>query len=482
MLLHQRLDARAAVGPTRPAIIFEDRTISYAELVAGGRAAAAMLADNGLGRGDVVAWLGSNQPFIIELFYACSLTGSVLLPLNTRQKPAEHRLLLDHAQAALLAVEPAMAASAQDALPGATALWVGDGHDLTGEWAGAEPSDVDAELLLVYTSGTTGSPKGVVHTQRSVATTLANGIESQHITAADVMMSFLPLFHVGGLNIQTLPTLAQGGTVVLHRRFDPAQVVADIERFGGTIAVCVPATIQPLLDHPSWATADLGSMRGISAGSSIIPPWMLHALNDRGIPAGQVYGSTETGPTCVVLGADEADRVGSAGRAAPHSEIRIIEGELQVRGDHLFTHYRNNPEATAAAFDDGWFRTGDVARLDDDGLVWIEGRVDDLIISGGENVDPVEVEEALGDAPGVREVAVVAGDDERWGQVPVAFVVAAGGEPNLADLRSHGEATLARYKLPAKLVVVEELPRTALGKVRKFELRTQLAELPNEGS
>lgn len=475
-LLHQRLEAQATRTPTAVAVHFEDAAITYADFVARSRAAATFLARCGVQAGEVVGWLGSNQPFMLELLHACSRLGLLLVPLNTRLTAAEHRAQLEHAEAALLIVDQAL--PTDDAL-GASRLEVADRSGLPAslDWpdvGGDEPTEA-TELLLVYTSGTTGSPKGVVHTQRSVAFTLANGIETQQITADDITLSFLPLFHVGGLNIQTLPTLVQGGTVVLHRSFDPTHVLADAERFGATTSLMVPATIGALLDHPTWTSADLSTLRRVQTGSSVVPTSMLIALNDRGLAAGQVYGSTETGPTSVVLSSDESQHVGAAGRAAPHTETRIVDGELQVRGPNLFSHYRSDPDATAAAFDDGWFRTGDLAHVDELGLIYIEGRADDVIISGGENIDPVEVEQALADAPGVAEVAVVAGPDDRWGQVPVAVVVADADEtPTLEGLRAHAELRLARYKLPTRLVVVDELPRTALGKVKKYALRAEL--------
>ena len=482
-MIHARFDAQAAATPDATAIWFEDEPITYHALSEWSTQLAGWLTDTcGIDAGDRVAWLGGNDPVMLALLFACSRTGAVLVPLNSRLTVAEHQHQLAHCGASVAIAQPAFAEHLADAAP-ASCRTVGpptaeeldrvalDDHALP-----PSASDEDAAVLLVYTSGTTGSPKGAVHTNASLRLTIDNGIESQGLTSNDISLILLPLFHVGGLNIQTLPILMIGGTVVLHAAFDPGRFLSDVERYGVTTSLLVPATIRAVIDHPRWPDADMSSIRGIQTGSSVVPPSLLRALNERDMPAGQVYGSTETGPTCVVLPWEEAEHVGAAGRAAPHSEMRIVDNELQIKGGHLFTHYWDNPEATAEAFDGDWYRTGDLAHLDEHGYVRIDGRVDDKIISGGENIDPVEIEEVLLTAAGVADVAIVAGPDDTWGQVPVAFVVASGEPPTLDALRAHGEATLARFKLPAAMHLVDELPRTALGKVQKFDLRARLTD------
>ena len=476
-MMHERFDAQAASSPDAIAIWFEDEPISYTALREWSQQLAGWLRDTcGTSAGDRVAWLGGNDPFMLALLFACSRTGTVLVPLNSRLTAAEHAHQLQHCGAELGVAQRSFLDHLESAAPASCQVVAAPDRDaLAALTIHAEDDAVDdqAPLLLVYTSGTTGSPKGAVHTSRSLALTIDNGIESQGLNSDDISLILLPLFHVGGLNIQTLPILCIGGTVVLHAAFDPGRFLSDVERYGVTTSLLVPATIRAVIDHPAWPTADMSSIRGIQTGSSVVPPSLLRALNERAMPAGQVYGSTETGPTCVVLPWEEAEHVGAAGSPAPHSEIRIVDNELQIKGEHLFTHYWDNPGATAEAFDGDWYRTGDLAHFDEHGYVRIDGRVDDKIISGGENIDPVEIEEALLDVPGVGDIAIVAGPDDTWGQVPVAFVVAT-GEPTLDELRSHGEATLARFKLPAALHLVDELPRTALGKVKKFDLRARL--------
>lgn len=471
--------------PDHPAIVFDDRTLTYSELDARIVEVTQALLTQGIRPGDRLVYLGPNAPEFICSFAACLRVGAAFVPLNGRLTVDEHRYQTGNCTPAIAVADPASVDHLQTACPPDTIVLSTEELEAATSHNDSElppvPSD-DADALLVYTSGTTGRPKGAVHTHRSFHYTILNGVACQDLTAADVAMSFLPLFHVGGLNIQTLPTLYAGGTVVLHDRFDPTRALNDIAKHRVTVSTFVPATIRAIIAEPDFSTADLSSVRGIVTGSSIVPDDLLGAFEARGLNPGQVYGSTETGPTSVVLRFDDSSQIGSAGRPALHSEARVESGELQIRGPHLFDRYWQNGEATAAAFDGDWYRTGDLAHVDNDGWIWIDGRVDDAIISGGENIDPEEVEAVLAEHPAVSDVAVVAGPSPQWGQTPVAFVVAKdNAKPNLADLRAHAEERLARFKLPTDLRVVDELPKTALGKVQKFELRAQLTSLPDQG-
>ncbi|MCP3992085.1 MAG: long-chain fatty acid--CoA ligase [Actinomycetia bacterium] len=477
------LEHQAGQRPDHPAIIFGDETLSYRQLAAAVAAAERWLAGNGVEPGDRVAWLGDNDPAMLQLLLASTRLGAIFVPLNSRLTVAEHAYQLGHCEPRLAVTQPHYRAHLEQAAPGSTVIEVapsfpalghGSGHPSAGAWSpgpgGHDPA------LLVYTSGTTGKPKGAIHSHGGLNHTIDNGVVDQELRADDVGLAILPLFHVGGLNIQVLPLLSVGATVVLHDRFDPGRVLADIEHHQVTISLFVPATIRAVLNHPAWPGAELGSLRGVMCGSSIIPHSLLAGFAEAGIKAGQVYGSTETGPTSLVLRLDEAHRTGSCGRPAHHASVRLSpEGEVLISGPHLFTGYWYDEAATEAAFDGPWYRTGDVGHLDDDGYYWIDDRVDDLIVSGGENVYPAEVESVLESAPGVAEVSVLGRPDDHWGQVPIVVVVAEPGViPDLATIRHHGQQELARYKLPHDLVVVETLPRTALGKVKKHELRALL--------
>jgi fatty-acyl-CoA synthase len=340
-------------------------------------------------------------------------------------------------------------------------------------------------VLIVYTSGTTGRPKGAVHTQSNLLWNIQSAIAAQDIGARDHLLNPLPMFHVGGLCIQLLPVLAAGGTVTLHARFDPAAWIADVAARRPTLSLLVPATLKAILDHPDWATADLSSMRLLNTGSSTVPRSMIEAVHARGVPVSQVYGATETGPVSIVLRADDAfDHVGSTGKPALHVEVRLVKpdgtdaadgetGEILVRGMNVVAGYWNDPGNPA--FADGWFRSGDLAYRDTGGFYWVVGRSKDMIISGGENIYPAELENVLADCPAILECAVIGEDDARWGEVAVAVVVKKPGAAlDEAGVLALFDTRLARFKHPRRVVFADALPKTALGKVQKAQLRAAL--------
>jgi fatty-acyl-CoA synthase len=339
-------------------------------------------------------------------------------------------------------------------------------------------------MLIVYTSGTTGRPKGAVLRQEAL---LWNGVMSQHmhgLTSDDHVLTVLPFFHVGGLNIQTTPALHHGATVTILSRFTPDAALAAIARDQPTLTVLVPATIQAISDHPDWATTDLSSLRAISTGSQIVPPHLIERFVSRGVAVLQVYGSTETCPVAVYtrLGGD-LSRTGSTGLPGSCCEAIVIDdagvelppetpGEIAVRGPNVFFEYWGNEEATREALHDGWFRTGDIGRRDADGYFWVHDRKKNMIISGGENIYPAEVERVLLEHPDVADCGVIGRPDPRWDEVPVAYVIPrAGCHADAEALKAHVLTQLARFKVPREFVFVEDLPRTALGKVQHFKLK-----------
>ncbi|MGH6738631.1 MAG: class I adenylate-forming enzyme family protein, partial [Bradyrhizobium sp.] len=305
-----------------------------------------------------------------------------------------------------------------------------------GRGDGRDPhTDLSCPLLIVYTSGTTGRPKGAVLRQEAL---LWNGVMSQHmhgLTSDDHVLTVLPFFHVGGLNIQTTPALQHGATVTIHSRFAPDTTLACFERDRPTLTVLVPATIQAVSDHAAWATTDLSSLKAISTGSTIVPPHLIERIVARGVPVLQVYGSTETCPIAVYtrLGGD-LSREGSTGLAGLCCEAAIIDdagnelppetpGEIAVRGPNVFLKYWENEQATREALHDGWYRSGDIGRRDADGYFWVHDRKKNLIISGGENIYPAEVERVLLEYPDVVECGVIGRLDARWDEVPIAYVI-----------------------------------------------------------
>jgi fatty-acyl-CoA synthase len=302
------------------------------------------------------------------------------------------------------------------------------------------------------------------------------------------VLGVLPMFHVGGLCIQVLPALLAGGVLRLHARFDPQAWIEDVAGWRPTTSLLVPATLRAVVALPAWPGADLRSLEFVNAGSSVVPLTLIESLHRRGVPVCQVYGSTETGPFSIALRRDDAlAHAGSVGTPAPGVAIRLVDaegrdvgdgdvGEILVSGDNVMRGYHRDP--ANPSFRDGWFHSGDLARRGLDGFFEVVGRSKDMIISGGENIYPAEIENLVAELPEVAECVVVGLPDERWGEVPVLVVVAAAGRaPDERRIRDALAGRLARFKHPRDVIVVDDLPRTALGKVRKDALARRLLDL-----
>lgn len=502
------IDRNAAFAPDKTAISFEGKRLSYAALAARiERTATALKQELGVGRGDRVAILSLNRPDYLVLLYACARLGAILVPLNWRLAVAEQLFILGDAGAKVLVLEQAfeglLSTLAQSA-PGTAVVGLDfappGGSTFEGLLARSDGTsrnphtDLSCPLLIVYTSGTTGRPKGAVLRQEAL---FWNGVMSQHMhnmTSDDHVLTVLPFFHVGGLNIQTTPALQLGATVTVHARFTPDTALAAIEQERPTLTVLVPAIIQAVSEHPAWATADLSSLKAVATGSTIVPPHLIERFVARDVPVLQVYGSTETCPIAIYtrLGGD-LSRVGSTGLAGLCCEAKMIDqagnempagtpGEIAVRGPNVFFEYWGNEAATRDALHDGWYRTGDIGLCDADGYFWVRDRKKNMIISGGENVYPAEVERVLLEHPDVSECAVIGRPDARWDEVPIAYVIARSGcRLEVDELRAHLQAQLARYKVPREIVFVTDLPRTALGKVQHFLLKQLDAQSRTQG-
>jgi fatty-acyl-CoA synthase len=500
MDLSDLIDRNAAFTPDKTALRFGRQAWSYGGFAARlTTAARALESQLGIGRGDRVAILSTNRPDYLTLLYACARLGAMLVPLNWRLALDEQIFILSDASVKALMVEQALAAVIAplgETLPAARVIGLdfsppgGASFDALLEAASGEGGhahgDFSSPLLMVYTSGTTGRPKGAVLQQEAL---LWNAVMSQHmhgLTADDHVLTVLPMFHVGGLNIQTTPALQLGATVTLHQRFTPDETLETIARDRPTLTVLVPSTIQALIEHPQWRSTDVSSLRAVTTGSTQVPQPLIEAVQARGVPVLQVYGSTETCPIAVYtrLGGD-LTRKGSTGLPGLMCEARIVDdsgrevpagtaGEVLVRGPNVFCEYWGNRTATHETLRDGWYHSGDIGTRDRDGYFFIHDRKNNLIISGGENIYPAEVERVLTDHPSVAEAAVIGRPDARWQEVPVAFVVCrAGASPDGAVLKQYVAQHLAHFKIPRDVIFVDALPRNALGKVQHFRLREQ---------
>ena len=484
--LDQRLLAVARQRGAAPLLHLGPRMLSGADLAALVQATVDGWQQQGLGAGSLIGWLGHNSAEMLAALLACSRLGAVFVPLNWRLAAPELAAIARHAGLSALAGTPETQALADAVRALAPPVSPAGSTEAS---AAAQPGD----LMLVYTSGTTGQPKGAMHTQAGMAANIDLALAVQGLTAADRVLAVLPMFHVGGLCIQVLPALAVGAELRLQARFDPAAWLDDVAGWRPSTSLLVPAVMQALLAQPGWAAADLRSLRFVNSGSQVVPLALIQAFHARGVPVTQVYGSTETGPVSVALQpADALAHPGSVGRPAPGVRLRLLAGpgrlaeagavgEIQLQAPNLMRGYHRQPPGSG--FIDGWFATGDLARQDSGGWITVVGRSKDLIISGGENIHPAEIENLASTWPGVADAVVVGLADARWGEVPVLVLVAEPGRSiDLDGLRALLQQQLARFKQPRHILLRSSLPRTALGKVQKSLLVAAMArEAPLAG-
>lgn len=495
------LAAHRANRADATAIVFEGARTDYATLYDRARSAARALAASGIGTGDRFIYLGKNSDTYFELLFAAAMAGAVLTPVGWRLAAAEAAFIIDDAEARLVVVGPEgnVQAAAVRALLGGDPLFLGveDGsyaawRDQAGDVAPPAVSP-DNVVLQLYTSGTTGHPKGVTLTHRNLLAgkylpPLAS-LTWNHWHPDDVALNAMPVAHVGGSN-WGLSALVGGATVVILREFDPAAMVRAITAETVTKMFLVPAALRLLLAHPAARTVDYSRLRYVLYGASPIPLDLLRdCVETFGCGMVQQYGMTETTGTVVYLPPDDHAaegnvRMRSAGLPLPGVEVRIVDaqgvdadpggtGEILVRSALTTPGYWKRDADTRAAIDaDGWLRTGDAGYVDADGYLFIHDRVKDMIITGGENVYPAEVESAIYGHPAVADVAVIGVPDERWGEAVKAIVVARPGHDVSPDLvMAHARARIAAFKCPKSVDFVEQLPRNAAGKILRRELR-----------
>lgn len=498
------LDQHESIRPDKMAILDVDTGVktSYRQLNARARKLAAQLQADGVKKGDRVALLLRNCTAFFEAQFACSKIGAICLPLNWRLTSNELAYILGDSTPSVLIYDYVFAETAvplTDSCNIALSLEVREpGEDSTYEQALDHQlshenveSTHDDVCMIMYTSGTTGHPKGAMITHGMVFYNVVNLAGPAGVSKDTVQLVMLPLFHTGGLNCYANPILHHGGTILLMREFEPgaALKIIDSPEHGVTHLFAVPAPYQFMMQHPEFANTDLSRVQAAGVGGAPCAEAILKGWLDRDVPFLQGWGMTETSPGGVSLEAEDALRkIGSAGKPLMHTEIRIVDedendvapeevGELLIRGPNITPGYWNNPEATAKTFTGDWLKTGDAAKFDDEGFVYIVDRSKDMYISGGENVYPAEVENVLYQLPEVAEVAVIGVPSERWGETGKAVMVLKPGQAlDEEAVIAHCIKNLAKFKVPASVDFIDALPRNATGKVLKRTLREQYVE------
>ncbi|MCW2601111.1 MAG: AMP-dependent synthetase and ligase [Frankiales bacterium] len=466
-------------------------TLTYGQLAARARSLAAGLDELGIGRGERVAIVSHNSSRLFETFYGVCSYGRVLVPINFRLAPAEVQYIVEHSGASVLLLDPEVA-PALESVTAKHRFLLGKESDAALLRPGVEPvlwelPDEDATATINYTSGTTARPKGVQITHRNIWVNAVTFALHAGVTDRDVYLHTLPMFHANGWGMPYGMT-GMGVPQVVIRKIDGAEILRRVEQYGVTVMCAAPAVVASVLDAAaSWQGPMPGRdrVRVICAGAPPPSRTIQRIEEELGWEFLQIYGLTETSPLLTVnrarseedvLPAEErARRLARAGMPAIGVRLATSEqGEVLARSNVVLEGYWEQPDATADALEGGWFHTGDGGSMDDEGYLSISDRRKDVIITGGENVSSIEVEDCLFSHPAVSEVAVIGVPSEKWGETIKALVVLADGtEAAEAELIAHCKGRLAGYKAPTSVEFRTEIPRTATGKIQKFKLREQ---------
>lgn len=489
--IYDWIATHARSHPDKPALVddYSSRTFTYADLDRRVEAlAGALSAQYDLAAGDSVVTLAHNSTNILEVQFACQRIGAIFVPLNVRLAADELKDILADCGAKILLYDTDFSQTADQVAQTKDDLRLMSMDEQGGPCeyesaiaAGISPGSPHENMqgdtwTLIYTSGTTGMPKGVMISYRMVVFHALNYGFETGVASDSHGLTFLPMFHTSGLNLAANPCLLAGGCVTVMRRFDPKRALELLSHC--THVFGVPANYLFMQQLPEFAAINLSSIRSIGVGGAPMPITLLQAYAEKGAAMQQTFGMTETGPTVTILSTRRAfDKQGSAGLPVAQMEVRVADehgavvsqgdiGELWVRGPSVTQGYWNRPEETRKSFVDGWFRTGDMVRQDDDGYFFVVDRCKNMYISGGENVYPAEVERAIEKMQGVQEVVVIAVPDEKWGEVGHAVVVSIDTDAiSTREILEHCRHHIAGYKVPKYVSYLDALPRNATGKV-----------------
>ena len=499
------LSKRALLNPEREAYVDGNGTLrlNFAELNIRCNRLANALLDAGVKKGERIAFLLMNSVEFMEAYFAAAKIGAIVVPLNWRLVPDELEFILKdsgskrlifgdefletvtelHARGARTDIEHWLQVNANEAL----APFAQDYQPFEDSGSADEPpigAHGDDLLYIMYTSGTTGLPKGVVHSHNTSIWAIVTVSATTYFHDGDRFLGALPMFHVGALLPLTL-NVYRGATSVVMRSFEPKLAWELIENEKLTSGLAVPAMLNFMLQVPGFEQYDTSSLRWILSGAAPVPVALMERYAELGVEIHQIYGLTETcGPACVIDAENALAKIGSTGKAFFHTDVRLAKpdgstcapgeaGEILVRAPHVMLEYWNRPDATAEAIVDGWLHTGDIAVTDEDGFIFIQDRIKDMIISGGENVYPAEIEGVLVTHPEIIEAAVIGQPSEKWGESPFAIVVRKGDSLSSEDVLGFCNQKLARFKQPTRVEFIEQIPRNPSGKILKRILREQ---------
>ena len=496
-----QLTRRANLSPTRTALVFRDESWTYAEFNQVVNRTANGLHALGVNPGDRVGFLGLNHPRFFFTLFAAAKLGAIFVPLNFRLTGPELTFIIGDAGLHTLVYEEHFASiideiradlPVRELVCGSPQQGARSFQDLQHDQRDGDldyPVEGNDIAWIMYTSGTTGRPKGAMLTHDNILWNNINASLAYDALSDDRTLAVAPLFHIGGLNVTPMGSLWKGASVVVEQMFEPGLVLELIEKHRITTMFGVPAMFLFMAQHPDFATRDLGSLRLLVVGGAPVPEKLIKTYAARGVPMLQGYGLTETAPFSSFLPSDMAiKKQGSAGIPPFFGEVKCVDenghtvadgerGEIVVKGPNVMKGYWNRPDATAEVLVDGWFHTGDIGTRDEDGYFYILDRKKDMIISGGENVYPAEIEDTLYQHPAIREVAVIGVTHPRWGETVRAVVVVKEGETlTEADVIEFTQGKLARYKQPKSVKFTDMLPRNPAGKVIKFELREKFGQ------
>jgi len=487
--------------PHKRALIFEDRPFTYQEINQRTNQLCHFLLDLGIQKGDRISVLLYNCHQYIEIFFALSKMGAILVPLNWRLAGPELEFIIKDSGSRILIFDPEFEKvidsirshfnfTTEDMVSTGPYCpdWTKDyekgllGHSVQEPHSQGSIGDEDPHILM-YTSGTTGIPKGAILSHRKTFFNALNADIFYNLTSKDIMIVSRPLFHSGGLLVEAAPVLYKGGTLVLKKRFQSHEILETVQKYRVTLLEMAATVYQFMLQECDVSQYDLSSIRCYFTGGERVPKAMLKEYYRKGMAISQIFGQTEAS-TITFLSPDDAIlKIGSVGLPVFHGEVRIVDkqgkdvspgevGEIIIRGPTLMSGYWNRPDLTAETIREGWLYTGDLARVDEEGYIYIIDREKDMYISGGENVYPAEIEKVLHTHPKIFDAGIVGVPDEKWGEVGKAFVVLKPGEAmSNGEVFEFLKGKVAKYKIPKYVEYIENLPKTASGKIQKFLLK-----------